>query len=418
MILAFSLFSFRYLDLVLVHYPRPFTTDDKDERNKIYRKEAWLALESLKKDGKIRSIGISNYEICHIEEMHEYRTIEPTVNQVEFHPHFQRKELREFCQKNGILFQAFSPFGRGNSALLNDQIMTGIAEKHHTTVSSVILTWIVQSGNGVAVKSKSIERVSENFKMSFQVSVAVNDAPLQKITVTPSTTIGDLHSDAILVWKDMAIVYDVTEGNGNGPATTLEQLGVNSLSMIYVYTTSFPCPSGDIRSIVPAQVRLITQFASAASNLFNQAKTTAPSSSSNQNARTSQQADDGDDGSIKTMFSRKVLEKPSMLKALTENMFFRLKNEAHKLAFQLPDLVERFTQNKDQTYSESILCILKFNFVLFSEEFEAFFRSYIEEEVHKEEIIQNNPNSAEAKMFLEARRNKELINEQYVHVSC
>ncbi|CAP25907.2 Protein CBG05426 [Caenorhabditis briggsae] len=165
--------------------------------------------------------------------------------------------------------------------------------------------------------------------------------------------------------------------------------------MIYVYTTSFPCPSGDIRSIVPAQVRLITQFASAASNLFNQAKTTAPSSSSNQNARTSQQADDGDDGSIKTMFSRKVLEKPSMLKALTENMFFRLKNEAHKLAFQLPDLVERFTQNKDQTYKE----------------FEAFFRSYIEEEVHKEEIIQNNPNSAEAKMFLEARRNKELINE-------
>ncbi|ULT94728.1 hypothetical protein L5515_011007 [Caenorhabditis briggsae] len=175
---SLKLLNREYLDLVLVHYPRPFTTDDKDERNKIYRKEAWLALESLKKDGKIRSIGISNYEICHIEEMHEYRTIEPTVNQVEFHPHFQRKELREFCQKNGILFQAFSPFGRGNSALLNDQIMTGIAEKHHTTVSSVILTWIVQSGNGVAVKSKSIERVSENFKST---TLQLTDEEMVKI---------------------------------------------------------------------------------------------------------------------------------------------------------------------------------------------------------------------------------------------
>ncbi|ULT94725.1 hypothetical protein L3Y34_003877 [Caenorhabditis briggsae] len=110
----------------------------------------------------------------------------------------------------------------------------------------------------VAPQNHTTKSIIRPENMSFQVSVAVNDAPLQKITVTPSTTIGDLHSDAILVWKDMAIVYDVTEGNGNGPATTLEQLGVNSLSMIYVYTTSFPCPSGDIRSIVPAQVRLIT----------------------------------------------------------------------------------------------------------------------------------------------------------------
>ncbi|PIC33669.1 hypothetical protein B9Z55_013565 [Caenorhabditis nigoni] len=175
---SLKLLNREYLDLVLVHYPRPLTTDDKDERNKIYRKEAWLALEDLKKEGKIRSIGISNYEICHIEEMREYRTFEPTVNQVEFHPHFQRKELREYCRKNGILFQAFSPFGRGNSALLNDQTMVGIAEKYHTSVSTIILTWIMHSGNGVAVKSANVGRVSENFKAT---TLKLTDEDMAKI---------------------------------------------------------------------------------------------------------------------------------------------------------------------------------------------------------------------------------------------
>lgn len=242
-----------------------------------------------------------------------------------------------------------------------------------------------------------VRRVDDRqHQMSFQVSVAVNDGPIQKKTVSLSTTIGELNPDAILIWKDTKIVYDVSDGSIDfGPATTMQQLEVTKISVLYVYTTAHPCPSGDLRSIVPPQVRLIAQFASAAANIFN--KQQSASSSSAQRAQP-QRGEDQDDGDLEKLFTRKLLDSPATMKSLTETMFFKLKNEPGKLAYQLPDLIERFLQNKDQTYKE----------------FEAMFRDYVEEEVHKAEIIKNNPNSAEAKMFLEAKRNKEMINEQYV----
>ncbi|EGT48033.1 hypothetical protein CAEBREN_05255 [Caenorhabditis brenneri] len=153
-----------YLDLVLVHYPRPLDCGDKDARNKIYRKHAWLALEKLHADGKIRSIGVSNYEQNHIEEMSEYMKIEPQVNQVEYHPHFQRGPLRTFCQEKDILFQSFSPLGRGNKTLLNDTTMAKIATKHQTSVAVIILTWIIMGNNGVVAKSANPDRIEQNFK--------------------------------------------------------------------------------------------------------------------------------------------------------------------------------------------------------------------------------------------------------------
>ncbi|EGT55915.1 hypothetical protein CAEBREN_10151 [Caenorhabditis brenneri] len=235
--------------------------------------------------------------------------------------------------------------------------------------------------------------------MSFQVSVAINDGPFQKKTVSNSTTVGEINNDAMLIWKDTKIVFDVSDGaNDFGPSTTMQQLGVTSISVLYIYTTSFPCPSGDLRSIVPAQVRLINQFASAASNLFNQQQSSAPSSSTQRAPQRAAREDDEGD-MAKAIFNRKVLDNPATLKSVTETMFFKLKNDMGKLSYQLPDLVERFMENKNQTYKE----------------FETMFRSFVEEEVHKEEIIKNNPNSVEAKMFLEAKKNKELINEQYLH---
>ncbi|KAF1757258.1 hypothetical protein GCK72_013713 [Caenorhabditis remanei] len=154
----------QYLDLVLIHYPRPLDSGDKDSRNAMYRKESWLALEKLHADSKVLSIGVSNYEICHIEEMRDYLTIDPAVNQVEYHPHFQRKELREYCQINNILFQAFSPLGRGNKTLLNDSTMVRIANTHQTSVAVIILAWIMRGKNGVVAKTTSGDRAGENFK--------------------------------------------------------------------------------------------------------------------------------------------------------------------------------------------------------------------------------------------------------------
>uniref|UniRef100_A0A1I7UNT0 UBX domain-containing protein n=1 Tax=Caenorhabditis tropicalis TaxID=1561998 RepID=A0A1I7UNT0_9PELO len=160
--------------------------------------------------------------------------------------------------------------------------------------------------------------------MSFQVSVAVNDGAIQKKTVTPSTTISELDSDTILLWKDTKIVYDVSDGsNGFGPSTTMKELGVSNISVLYVYTTSFPCPSGDLRSIVPAQVRLIAQFASAASNLFNKQQQSGPSSSNQRPARQVREEDEED--LPKSLFTRKILDSPATLKTITESMFFKLK---------------------------------------------------------------------------------------------
>uniref|UniRef100_A0A8R1I0D4 Asp_protease domain-containing protein n=1 Tax=Caenorhabditis japonica TaxID=281687 RepID=A0A8R1I0D4_CAEJA len=220
--------------------------------------------------------------------------------------------------------------------------------------------------------------------MSFQVNISINDAAFQKKNVTASTTIAELSPNAMVIWKDNAIAYDVTDSQ-DGPSTTMQQLNVSPISMLYIYTTDFPCPSGDPRSIIPAQIRLISQFANAASNLFNQApKPTAPSAQNDSNFE---------------IFSRRTLDSPATMKALTEQTFFNLKNDPRKTIGSMPELVDRFLLNKEMTFKE----------------FEKLFRDYLEEEVYKEEIIKNNPNSAEAKMLLEAKKNKELIDEQYVH---
>ncbi|CCD62446.1 NADP-dependent oxidoreductase domain-containing protein [Caenorhabditis elegans] len=175
---SLELLDRKYLDLVLVHYPRPLDTEDLNENNKMYRKDTWIALEKLHAEGKIRSIGVSNYEPHHIEEMRSYITIEPQVNQIEYHPHFQRKVLRAYCNKNEILFQAFSPLGRGNKTLLGDSTMERIALCHKTTVANVILAWIMKGKYGVVAKSVTPSRVAENYT---SLSLELSDDEFEKI---------------------------------------------------------------------------------------------------------------------------------------------------------------------------------------------------------------------------------------------
>ncbi|KAK6025044.1 glyoxal reductase family protein [Ostertagia ostertagi] len=94
-----------YVDMVMIHYPKAQRCNDKDENNKLHRKLSYLELEKLKNEGKIRSVGVSNYEIRHIEEIKEYSKMVPCANQVEIHPHFTREELRQYCKKEGIFMQ-------------------------------------------------------------------------------------------------------------------------------------------------------------------------------------------------------------------------------------------------------------------------------------------------------------------------
>uniref|UniRef100_A0A914WTE9 NADP-dependent oxidoreductase domain-containing protein n=1 Tax=Plectus sambesii TaxID=2011161 RepID=A0A914WTE9_9BILA len=155
-----------YIDLVLVHYPgnfKPEAPTDDNPNNPTYRKDTYQVLEKLQAEGKIRSIGISNYEIRHIEELKKYAKVQPAANQCEFHPHFTRNELREYCKKENIFFQAFTSLGRNDPSLINDPVVVSLAEKHKTSVYLVLLAYALVQNIGILPKSVTPARIKENF---------------------------------------------------------------------------------------------------------------------------------------------------------------------------------------------------------------------------------------------------------------
>jgi methylglyoxal/glyoxal reductase len=138
-----------YLDLYLIHWP------GKDKY-----KETWKALEKLYKEGRVRAIGVSNFHIHHLEELLKDAEIKPMVNQVEYHPHLQQKELLAFCQKEGIQLEAWSPLKQGQ--LLQEPTLTEIAEKYGKTTAQVILRWDLQTKVVTIPKSIKEQRIIEN----------------------------------------------------------------------------------------------------------------------------------------------------------------------------------------------------------------------------------------------------------------
>ncbi|CAI5451267.1 unnamed protein product [Caenorhabditis angaria] len=154
-----------YIDMYLVHFPKPNATKDDDPKNPEYRKIVYQTLEKYYEAGRVRSIGISNYEIRHIEDLKTYANIQPVANQLEYHPHFARIELKKYCDDNGIYFQAFSSLARHEPALIEDPTVVQLAAKHNTTVPLVLLAWALCQGVGIVPKSVTPSRIAENFKV-------------------------------------------------------------------------------------------------------------------------------------------------------------------------------------------------------------------------------------------------------------
>ncbi len=147
-----------YVDLYLIHWP---FTNMLDGENK--REETWRAMEKILATGKARAIGVSNYEIEHLEEMKQYAHTPPAVNQVEFHPFWFRKELMEYCHKQNIQVENYSPLSRGK--FLMHEHITAIAQAHGKTNAQVLLRWGIQHGNIVLPKSVHKERIEENISI-------------------------------------------------------------------------------------------------------------------------------------------------------------------------------------------------------------------------------------------------------------
>lgn len=138
-----------YLDLYLIHWP----VEGK-------YKEAWRALETLYKDGRVKAIGVSNFHIHHLQELLKDAEITPMVDQVEYHPFLTQTDLHEFCKIQGIQLEAWSPLMQGK--LLDHPLLLEIAAKTEKTVAQVILRWDLQ--NGVVTIPKSIKeaRIIQN----------------------------------------------------------------------------------------------------------------------------------------------------------------------------------------------------------------------------------------------------------------
>jgi methylglyoxal/glyoxal reductase len=147
-----------YVDLYLVHWPLKNT-----------RKESWLALEKLYKEGRVRAIGVANYLIPFLEELQVYATTMPVVNQVEFSPYLYLENLLKYCQNQSIQLQAYTPLVRGER--FNDPKLVAIAEKYHKTPAQIILRWALQLGVSTIPKSSNKKRLLENFDVfDFQIS--------------------------------------------------------------------------------------------------------------------------------------------------------------------------------------------------------------------------------------------------------
>ncbi|CAL9551831.1 putative oxidoreductase_MSMEI_2347 [Actinosynnema sp. ALI-1.44] len=141
------------LDLYLIHWPAPARDRYVD---------SWRALGKLLADGRVRAIGVSNFQPAHVERVVDATGTVPAVNQVELHPRLQQAELRAFHAEHGIATEAWSPLAQGGD-LLRDDVVTAVAAKHGRTPAQVVLRWHLQLGNVVIPKSVTPSRIAENF---------------------------------------------------------------------------------------------------------------------------------------------------------------------------------------------------------------------------------------------------------------
>ncbi|WP_088071252.1 aldo/keto reductase [Gottfriedia luciferensis] len=138
-----------YLDLYLIHWP---------VEGKFV--ESWKALETLYKNGKVKAIGMSNFQIHHLKEVIANAEIMPMVNQIELHPMLSQVELREFLKENSIQVEAWAPLMQGQ--LFENETLQEIANKHNKSIAQVVLRWHLQNGIVIIPKSIKEHRIQEN----------------------------------------------------------------------------------------------------------------------------------------------------------------------------------------------------------------------------------------------------------------
>ncbi len=158
-----------YLDLYLIHWP---ANEKQFENWQEINKDTWRAMETLYLEGKIKSIGVSNFLVHHLEPLLAVAKIEPMINQIEFHPGQMQLNTVEFCKRNQILVEAWSPLGTGR--MLSNSTLMAIAEKYQKSVAQLCIRWCLQNGVLPLPKSVTPSRIEENTEV-FDFVLSVED---------------------------------------------------------------------------------------------------------------------------------------------------------------------------------------------------------------------------------------------------
>ncbi|KKF00182.1 aldo/keto reductase [Mycolicibacterium obuense] len=157
--------GFDYVDLFLIHWPLP-TLYDGDYVS------TWKTLEEFAKDGRARSVGVSNFQVEHLERLAAETGTVPAVNQIEVHPYFTNERVRAYGTEHGIATEAWSPIAQGK--VLDDPVITRIAEQAGKTPAQVVLRWHIQRGDIVFPKSVTEQRIKDNFAL-FDFELGTDD---------------------------------------------------------------------------------------------------------------------------------------------------------------------------------------------------------------------------------------------------
>ncbi|MEU8184785.1 aldo/keto reductase [Micromonospora sp. NPDC049044] len=159
-----------YIDLFLIHWPLP-TLYDGDYVS------TWKVLEEFQRDGRARSIGVSNFQVAHLERLAAEASVVPAVNQIEAHPYFCNDEVRAYGREHNILTEAWSPIAQGK--VLDDPTVVDLAEQVGRTPAQVVLRWHVQRGDIIFPKSTTPKRIEENTRI---FDFELDDTAMERIT--------------------------------------------------------------------------------------------------------------------------------------------------------------------------------------------------------------------------------------------
>ncbi|MBL0295224.1 MAG: aldo/keto reductase [Saprospiraceae bacterium] len=176
-----------YLDLYLIHQPYGDVFG------------SWRAMEELYEAGKIRAIGVANFQIDRVMDLMVFSKIPPAVNQIETHPFHQQNEAQVFLQENNVQMQSWGPFAEGKNDIFTNELLVSLAQKYNKSVAQVILRWLTQRGIVVIPKSVRKERMKENFSI-FDFELSAGDMEHIKSLDTNKSLFFDHRDPNIIKW--------------------------------------------------------------------------------------------------------------------------------------------------------------------------------------------------------------------------